>query len=288
MTPWRLRFATLLAYSGLAVSSVACGGASRPAEGIMRSDEVLKADLDLVRDARILFGHQSVGANVLDGVKELTDRLRVPPLRVVAGAGPAAATPVSGFLADVRIGRNGDPSSKFEAFRAAAGGAASRYDVVTMKLCYADFGAASDPVRVSDAYRGVIASLRAEPASPVVLHITTPLRTMTPGWKLLVKRLLRSPEDTRRVENAKRAEYSTLLRRTFSGEPLFDLAAVESGLWVETPLAPAADSDAPPALLDRYTDDGGHLNAEGRSVAARAFVHALADAVRAVRARTAR
>jgi hypothetical protein len=252
----------------------------------MRTADALNADLDIVREARILFGHQSVGADILEGITELTDQLHAAPLRTIAGTGPGAATSASGFLAEVRIGSNGDPLSKFEAFRAAAGGAASRYDVVMMKLCYADFDAASDPARIFDGYRRVVAGVRAEPASPVVLHITTPLQTMTPGWKLLVKKLRRGSEDVRRVENLRRADYNARLRRTFSGEPLFDLAALESGVSVEAPLPTAVDPGAPPALLNQYTHDGGHLNAEGRSVVARGFLRALADAVRASRRRT--
>lgn len=155
-----------------------------------------------------------------------------------------------------------------------------------MKLCYVDFDAASDSAQIFDGYRRLVAGVRAEPASPLVLHITTPLQTMTPGWKLLVNSLLRRPEEVRRVENLKRAEYSALLRRTFSGEPLFDLAALESGVPAEAPLATAPDPAAPPALMNRYTHDGGHLNAEGRLVVARGFIGALADAVRAARRRT--
>ena len=217
---------------------------------------------------------------------ELTDQLHTAPLRMIDGTGPGVTTSAAGFLAEVRIGRNGDPLSKFKAFRAAAHGAASPYDVVMMKLCYVDFDAASDSAQIFDGYRRLVAGVRAEPASPVVLHITTPLQSMTPGWKLLVKTLLRRPEDVRGVENLKRADYSALLRRTFSGEPLFDLAALESGVRAEAPLATAPDPAAPPALMNRYTHDGGHLNAEGRSVVARGFIRALADAVRAARRRT--
>lgn len=252
----------------------------------MRRADALNADLDIVRAARILFGHQSVGADILDGVAELADQLHVAPLRKIAGTGAGVATPAAGFLADLRIGRNGDPSSKFEAFRAAADGAAASYDVVMMKLCYVDFDAASDSAQVFDGYRRLIAAVRAEPASPVVLHITTPLQTMTPGWKVLVQTLRRRPADVRRVANLRRAEYNALLRRTFAGEPLFDLAALESGVRADAPLATAPDSAAPPALMNRYTHDGGHLNAEGRRAAACGFIRALADAVRSAPRRT--
>ena len=266
---------------------MACGAVRGTAEGAMRSADALIADLAVVREARILFGHQSVGADILEGITELTDQLHAAPLGIIAGTGPGVATPARGFLAEVRIGRNGDPLSKFEAFRAAAGGAASRYDVVTMKLCYADFGAASDSTRIFDGYRRLVAGVRAEPACPVVLHVTAPLQTVTAGWKMLVKTLLGRQPDVRNLENLRRAEYSALLRRTFSGEPLFDLAALESGGSADVPLARAPDSGAPPALMNRYTHDGGHLNAEGRSVAARGFIRALAEAIRAAGRRPA-
>lgn len=91
----------------------------------MRSAAALNADLDVVREARILFGHQSVGTDILEGVTELIDQLHAAPLRMIAGTGPGVTPSAAGFLAEVRIGRNGDPQSKFEAFRAAVDGPAS-------------------------------------------------------------------------------------------------------------------------------------------------------------------
>jgi hypothetical protein len=244
----------------------------------MPSDDELKADLSVLRDARVLFGHQSVGGNVLDGVRELASRLGVEPIPVAADEG-APAAPGARFV-EFKVGRNGAADSKLAAFEARVGRAASAgevFDVVAMKLCYVDFGPETDAKAVFAGYRRVIDTIRARQTPPVVLHVTTPLTTRLAAWKVMVKSLLRRP-DARAVENLRRAEYNELLRRQYAGEPVFDLAAVESG-------RPASAEGPKPALLDEYSDDGGHLNAAGRDAAARAFVHALGTAVRTSRAR---
>ena len=46
------------------------------------ADSALRADLERIAHERVYFGHQSVGANLLEGVKQLADGAGVP-LRIV-------------------------------------------------------------------------------------------------------------------------------------------------------------------------------------------------------------
>ena len=99
---------------------------------------------------------------------------------------------------------------------------------------------------------------------------------MQGGLKGLAKRLLgRAPYGA--LENQRRAEYNALLRAAYAGrQPIFDLARIEStapdGSTVQVEWAGRES----PALAAAWTDDGHHLNAEGRRRAARELIALLA------------
>jgi lysophospholipase L1-like esterase len=94
--------------------------------------------------------------------------------------------------------------------------------------------------------------------------------------KGLAKRLLgKAPYGL--VENVRREQYNALLRKAYQGkEPLFDLAGVEATAPGGGASTASFGEQVVPALHPAYTDDGGHLNADGRRRAARALVAVLA------------
>jgi len=213
-----------------------------------------------VPDLRIYFGHQSVGANILHGVKELgqTSGLRLA-------------------IKDEFLAENGDPLRKLENFKKAVG-EGSRYDIALMKFCYVDIDADTDVRALFERYRATLAELRAANPRTTFVHVTLPLTTAQTGPKALAKRLLgRAPYGT--IENVRRAEYNSLLRRTYAGrEPIFDLARLEATAPDGTLAMVTWDGSTVPAMAPAYTDDGGHLNAAGRARAAREFLAVLASA----------
>ena len=78
------------------------------------NDDSLAADLRLVASQRIYFGHQSVGVNIMDGVRELAGLHPNIPLAVMD---PTAALSVNGpFFAESLIGKNSEPDSKCSAY----------------------------------------------------------------------------------------------------------------------------------------------------------------------------
>lgn len=209
---------------------------------------------------RIYFAHQSVGANILQGVKELSARAGVPV-----------------FVKDEFVPENGDPLRKLENFRHSVG-TGSRYDIALVKFCYVDIDADTDVAALFDQYRMVMSELRAKNPRTVFVHVTLPLTTVQTGPKAWVKRLLgRSPYGT--VENVRRDEYNRLLRSTYAGrEPIFDLARLESTAPDGKLVTVTWDGFTAPAMAPEYTNDGGHLNALGRVRAAREFIAVLARA----------
>lgn len=224
------------------------------------ADPVLHANLQRVAHERIFFGHQSVGAQILQGVKELSAKEGVPV-----------------FIKDEFVPENGEPLRKLAAFKAAVG-AGSRYDVALVKFCYVDITADTDPAVLFDHYRQAIGELRAKNPHTVFVHATLPLTTVQSGPKAWVKRALgRSPYGT--VENVKRDEYNRLLRATYAGrEPIFDLARIESTAPDGTLVTVTWEGITVPAMSPAYTTDGGHLNAVGRALAAREFLAVLSQA----------
>ena len=222
----------------------------------------LASSFSAAAEPRVYFGHQSVGANILQGVKEL---------------GPTTGLRLS--IKDEFLAENGDPLRKLQNFKAAVG-EGSRFDIALIKFCYVDVDAETDARALFEHYRATIAELRAKNPHTVFVHATLPLTTVQTGPKALVKRVLgRAPYGT--VENVRREEYNRLLRATYAGrEPIFDLARLESIAPDGTSVTVSWDGATVPAMSLAYTEDGGHLNAKGRAMAAQEFVRVLAAASR--------
>ncbi len=85
----------------------------------------------------VFFGHQSVGDNILDGLRHLSQTSGWSALTFVE----IDRTPVASSAAFIhaRIGQNGDPQSKINAFRQALeSGLGAKVDVAMMKFCFWD------------------------------------------------------------------------------------------------------------------------------------------------------
>lgn len=243
---------------------------------VSAADEALRADLTLLAAQRIYFAHQSVGANILQGVAELAQGARVP-LRIVKA--PRAADLPPGAFGHFFVPENGAPLEKLANFETALG-TDSGIDLALIKFCYVDIDAGTDAAALFARYQATIARLRAENPRTIFVHVTLPLTTAQTGPKAIAKRLLgRAPYGT--IENVRREQYNTLMRRAYAGrEPLFDLARLESHAPDGTAVNVAWDGSVAPAMASAYTDDGGHLNVLGRDLAARELVRVLAAAAR--------
>lgn len=218
----------------------------------------------------VLFGHQSVGQNLLEGVQELGSAgLPVPTLLepdALDRAPPGLA------LVSFRIGRNQDPASKLTHFSTVTRVAATRNaGAALFKFCYVDIDETTDVTALLGLYRRVMGDIQHACPHLVLGHVTVPLRFVSTGPLGRMRRLLgQYPVQVRR--NAARARFNDMLRCAVPAGQLFDLAAVESrdcnGKSCTTP----GPLGLVPVLAREYTTDGGHLNALGRRQAARVFV----------------
>jgi hypothetical protein len=264
----------------LGVLAVAAAGAvamvAVPSTGRAADDAELRSELRALAQRAVLFGHQSVGMNLLDGLKRLATRAGVP-LRIEDVSKTSAVPP--GTLAHVFVAENGDPGLKLVSFEKAMSAAApGSVEVALVKFCYIDFGKDTDARALFARYQEAVAAYRKAQPRAALVHVTTPLTTVPGGPKVWVKKLLGRPI-WGPPENARREAFNDLLRAAYQGkEPLFDLALVESTRPDGTRETVEWEGKPVPALVAAYSDDGGHLNEAGQDRAARAMISALARA----------
>lgn len=221
---------------------------------------------------RIFFGHQSVGADILQGVAEEGRRQGEPPVRVIETSDPARMDAAG--LYHARIGRNGSPESKLADFASLVVDAAPT--VAMMKFCYVDIAPATDPHSLFSAYETMVERVRAERPGVTLVHVTTPLTSDRGGWLHLKTRIRGNGGSSDRRLNLVRHEYNELLRTTYAGRaPVFDLANLESTDVGGRPVTVRFDRAAVPVLSREWTTDGGHLNEAGRRRAAVALLQIL-------------
>jgi hypothetical protein len=193
--------------------------------------------------AKIFFGRQSVGYNIIQGITDIADQHDQIELNIVE-------TPI---LAHARIGRNTDPNSKIESFKnIVSAGLGHRVDIAFFKFCYVDIMRDSDPQKIFDAYAAAIEDLKHRYSATKFLHVTVPLCSLPRGPKKGLKQAVKSLIGIPGVldDNIIRERYNELLRKAYSQtEPIFDIAKRAENV---------------PVMVPEYTDDGGHLSARGR------------------------
>jgi len=235
----------------------------------------LKQSLKAIASSTVLFGHQSVGFNVLDGLRGLAREEGIE-LRIAQVNGVAELRPDT--FGHVTVPSNGDPLRKLASFTTALVG--GEPDVAFVKFCYVDFDVNTDTRAVFAAYEATLRELKAKHPRTTFVHVTVPLVAGDGYLKSLVKNLLgrASPAVP---SNERREEYNALLRSTFANEPIYDLARVESTDSSGRPVSATLNGKAVPMLASEYTTDGGHLNAAGARRAALALVTVLGDSLSA-------
>lgn len=210
----------------------------------------------------VFFAHQSVGDDMLHGVRQIS-----PTLRIFSDAAPPGA---AGIL-DTHIGRNGSPESKihdFERHMERLGGA---IDVAALKFCYCDFSRDTDVRDVAARYRVALAALTDRFAKTRFVHVTVPLTTVQTGPRALVRRLLGGPP-WGAAENATRHAFNEWLRNTYPPGDVFDLAGIESVTPAGRRITFDLGGDRFPSLYAGYSDDGQHLSSAGRRAVAQAWL----------------
>lgn len=228
---------------------------------------------------KMYFGHQSVGNNILEGVRDILKDNPSAKLHIVeTESHPDIA---AGTLAHSSVGKNNDPISKIEDFRAKIdNGLGNNVDMAFFKFCFVDIDSRTDINGFFEKYRGTMAELKAKYPGTTFVHCTVPLlRKENVSFKTWVKRLVGKGDgffDNR--HNKARNEFNTLLMNEYQGkEPVFDLAGLSSTYPDGSRESFTMNAKEYYALVPDYTDDGGHLNQIGRKIVAEQFLIFLAS-----------
>ncbi|MCK6547005.1 hypothetical protein L6R52_14240 [Myxococcota bacterium] len=219
----------------------------------------LATDLALLGRVPFLFGHHSVGDNLLEGLRGLA-----------SDAGVRLA------ITEQRPGKNGDPKAKIDDFTARV--LAEPKDgakLVVMKLCYADFEPQTNVDELFAHYVGSMERITRERPDLALMHVTSPICVFHQDAKARIKRVL-GRAVWQDGEALRRVEYNERMRAKFGGPSLFDLARVESTRPTGQSEQAMIQGRLVEVLVPAFTDDGGHLNGTGRQAGARAFAAALA------------
>jgi hypothetical protein len=241
----------------------------------VKPDET-RAGLEKLSHRRVFFGHQSVGGNILDGLRALTPSPGAGAPAVVEVKDASAVVP-EGTLAHALVGQNEHPETKLQHFeRLLDGGLAKQVDVALVKFCYIDFTSSTDAKALFEKYRTTLSGLKTRHPGVTFVHVTAPLTTVQRGAKAWFNEL-RGRAVFGVGENVSREAFNALMRQAYGGkEPLFDLAALESSRPDGSRETYDVNGRAYPAMAPEYSDDGGHLNAQGQARVASALVGFLA------------
>ncbi len=238
-------------------------------ENIMpATDQVTAAEWQAITHKRILFGHQSVGNNILSGVKTLADGAGVS-LQIMESRN----APTDFGITHFKIGKNEDPQSKIKDFEnTLASGDVQGADIALMKLCYIDMQGDTDAKKLAEEYISSLERLSQQFPKTVFIAVTSPIRTVQRGPKAWLKRLF-GREPGGYADNFRRQEFNTILRNKYGlKRRLFDVAKFEaegagSHIYKGQPLE---------SLNPDMTSDGGHLNANGEQFIAAKLLKLLA------------
>ncbi len=254
-----------------------CSGNNKQIGDIQIMDATLKQDLQTISRAKIFFGHQSVGFNIMDGVTTLAKEAGVDALQIIE-IKEGNELPQH-FFAHAPVGKNTEPNTKCDAFAEDINTLFSQgLDIAMLKFCFVDMRAEDDPQAVFDYYRTTIDSLQKSYLRTRFIHFTLPLTTIQTGWKAKVKKLIGKRNFGYR-ENINRFNYNQLLKEHYNEENIFDLSKIESTYPDGSRETFERDGKMYYALIPAYSTDGGHLNTTGSQLAAKELVHILAQAI---------
>jgi hypothetical protein len=148
----------------LVIFLAACGDSKKGESVTMATRSITATEWQAVAKRRIVFGHQSVGANILYGVQYLFKEAGIQ-LKVTESRIAAKGTGITHFS----IGRNGDPLSKINDFADVIKSGLNP-DIALMKLCYVDILSSTDAKKLAQDYIASLDSLSSQFPQTVLIH----------------------------------------------------------------------------------------------------------------------
>jgi hypothetical protein len=226
-------------------------------------------------EKRIYFGHQSVGFNIVEGVKDAIKENPRIDLQILETSDQAMFE--KPIFAHSRNGKNHDPKSKIDNFVFSMDhGIGNKADFAFFKFCFVDISANTDVKEVFAYYSEKMKELKYHYPKTTFIHATVPLTTVQGGTKAFIKKILGRTIDGY-ADNGKRNEFNDLLRKEYGEKaPIFDLAKLESVTLDGGYVTFTKEGKSFFAMNPEFTNDGGHLNETGRKFIARSLLITMA------------
>jgi len=226
--------------------------------------------------AKVYFGHQSVGNNILDGIKDVMRESPAIKVNIVETSNPADFN--RPIFAHSRVGKNVDPKSKTDSFvDFIQQGIGDKANVAFFKFCYVDMKEGTNVSDIFDDYKKKMSSLKGRYPNVKFIHVTVPLTTTKISWKTWIKEKMGKKDLWEYAGNIERNRFNDLVRKEYEGkEPVFDLAKIESTYPDGTRSSFTSQGRGYYSLVSEYTKDGGHLNERGRKLVAEQLLIFLA------------
>ncbi len=246
---------------------------SKKGRGVEKIQNITTKQWESLSEKKIFFGHQSVGYNILDGVRILMEKYPNIQLNIEETVKPTSFTG-RGIFAHAKIGKNEDPVSKtidFERLMESGGG--DTFDIAFHKYCFIDINNSTDIEKLFQQYKKHMDNLKEKYPNILFVHCTVPLTTIQTGPKAWIKKVIGKPLGGV-LANIKRNEFNGLLLSEYASKaPVFDLARAEATKPDGTLASFKKEGKSYLVLFDGYSSDGGHLNPEGeQAVAAKLLV----------------
>jgi disulfide oxidoreductase YuzD len=255
-----------------------CSGGNMPEEKVTFPSikDVSASSWKKLAQKKIYFGHQSVGFNIIDGIKDVMKEHSGINVNIVETADESNFK--VGLLAHSRVGKNVDPKSKITEFaNFIDSGIGKKADAAALKFCYVDITAGTNANNVFNVYSDSILQLKAKYPDMIIIHFTNPLTQRQTGLKTWIKKVIGRPIGGV-DDNIKRNEYNEMLIKQYEGkEPIFDIAKIQSTYPDGTRCSFTKDGKTYYSMVPEYTTDGGHLNETGRKKVAEQFLILLAN-----------
>lgn len=224
----------------------------------------------MVFGKHIFFGHQSVGNNIIDGIRALPGEGRSLSI-IESRTFNQERAPA---LLHATVGKNRDPLSKIKDFASLMESEmGNKVDIAGLKFCYIDIDRTTNVDNLFTEYKSTMSKLSNRFKNTHFIHFTVPLRTVEPRGRLWIKRLV-GKTSILLEDNWNRQQFNEKMRAAYQ-QSLFDLAKAESTYPSGKRLSYTLRGILVDSLIPEYTFDGGHLNEKGRQIIARQFVDYL-------------
>jgi len=235
--------------------------------------------IEKIDNKTIFFGHQSVGANILQGIKYFTaeteKQFSILSLKKDIDYNNAN-------IIDTYIGENTYPQKKIDDFaKIIRSKLAGKVDIAFMKFCYVDSGHDMSAAEIFSKYIGEMEKLEKEFPQVTFVYVTMPLTGLPNNiivWAKNAVKMVLGRQITGRKDNIERNIFNKKLREAKANTNLlFDLAKIESTLPNGKKETFVSSGNTYNVMAPIYTDDGGHLNKVGRKHVAKELLLFLAN-----------